>query len=154
MRVKGVIGTLAVAIGVLAAPAMRASDFVGVYCLPDKVVLEPNETEPQRVQIWGAFLLADTKTGTMYLSAERGYLYYSCPQGKDKACVNEWTDLKALAGSGKGVGFGGRFQPAGQLHKAADPLGSPDPYPVQFGLVKLGGDNYSTSLLSQLKAAK
>src|SRR6185312_8644004 len=95
MRAKGLIGTLAVAIGVLAAPAMRASDFVGVYCLPDKVVLEPNDTEPQRAQIWGAFLMADTKTATGYLAAERGYLYYACPQGKDNACLNEWSDLKA-----------------------------------------------------------
>jgi hypothetical protein len=154
MRAKGLIGTLAVAIGVLAAPAMRASDFVGVYCLPDKVVLEPNDTEPQRAQIWGAFLMADTKTATGYLAAERGYLYYACPQGKDNACLNEWSDLKALAGTGKAAGFGGRFQPAGHLRKASDPLGSPDPYPIQFGLVKIGGDSYSMSLLSQLKAAK
>lgn len=154
MRVKGVVGTLAIAIGVLAAPALRASDFVGVYCLPDRIVLEPNETEPQRVQIWGAFLMADTTTATTYQTAARGYLYYSCPQGKDQACQNEWADLKALAGTGQGVGFGGRFQPTGHLHKAADPIGSPDPYPVQFGLVKLRGDSYSTSLLSQLKAAK
>ena len=154
MRLTRLIGTLAVAVGVLAAPAMHASDFIGVYCLPDKVVLEPNDTEPQRAQIWGAFLMADSKTTTAYLTAERGYVYYSCPAGKDNACLNEWADLKAIAGTGKGVGFGGRFQPVGHLRKASDPLGSPDPYPVQFGLVKLGGDTYSMSLLSQLKLAK
>lgn len=154
MQVKGFTAAMAVAIGVLAAPAMRASDFVGVYCLPDKVVLEPNDTEPQRAQIWGAFLIADAKSGSSYRAAERGYLYYSCPQGKDAACANEWSDLKALVGTGKGVGFGGRFQPTGHLRKAGDPVGSPDPYPIQFGLVKLGGDTYSLSLLNQLKAVR
>jgi hypothetical protein len=81
-------------------------------------------------------------------------VYYACPQGKDAACVNEWSDLKALVGTGKAVGFGGRFQQNGHLRKAGDPLGSPDPYPVQFGLVKVGGDTYSLNLLAQLKAAK
>jgi len=36
---------------------LLASDPVGVYCLVDKVVLEPNETSPERIQISGTFSL-------------------------------------------------------------------------------------------------
>jgi hypothetical protein len=139
---------------VLTAPSLRASDFVGVYCLADKVVFEPNDTEPQRVQIWGAFLMTDGRPGGAYVAAERGYLYYTCPPGKDAACLNEWADLKSVAGTGQAVGFGARFQPDGRVRKASEAVASPDAYPIQFGLVHLGKDAYAQSLLAQLKGAR
>jgi hypothetical protein len=148
---KLVVGVALAGLGLMARP-LHASDFVGVYCLPDKVVLEPNSTEPQRVQIWGAFLMTDGQRGGAYSPVQHGYLYYTCPQGKDAACLNEWSDLKSLAGTGKAVGFGARFQPNGRLRNSTDAVASPDPYPVQMGLVRLGTDAYSQSLVAQLKA--
>src|ERR1044072_3600220 len=50
-----------------------ASDPVGIYALVDKVVFEPNETSPERIQIWGAFAIAEGN-GDTYRNAERGYL--------------------------------------------------------------------------------
>jgi hypothetical protein len=139
---------------VLTAPSLRASDFVGVYCLADKVVFEPNDTEPQRVQIWGAFLMTDGRAGGAYAAAARGYLYYTCPSGKDAACLNEWADLKSVTGTGQAVGFGARFQANGRVRKTTEAVASPDAYPIQFGLVRLGKDAYAQGLLAQLKDAK
>ena len=36
-----------------------ASDPIGIYALVDKVVLEPNEKNPERIQIHGAFAFAE-----------------------------------------------------------------------------------------------
>ena len=46
--------------GILAVAVvpLRASDPVGVYCVIEKVTLEPNDTEPTAVKIWGAFALS------------------------------------------------------------------------------------------------
>src|SRR6059036_1850645 len=55
-------------------PAL-ASDPVGVYAVVDKVVLEPSEANPERIQVWGAFAIAEGY-GYTYKKAERGYLYY------------------------------------------------------------------------------
>ena len=39
----------------LATVPVGASDPVGIYAVVKKVVFEPNETAPERIQIWGAF---------------------------------------------------------------------------------------------------
>src|SRR3989442_8322252 len=67
-----------------AHPAL--SDFVGVYALIDRVVLEPNDTAPERVQVWGAFALANTEDRNTYESPRRGYFYYSLQPGKEDVC--------------------------------------------------------------------
>src|SRR6185503_7423534 len=76
-----------------------ASDPVGIYALVDKVVFEPNETNPERVQIHGAFAIAEGY-GYTYKKADRGYLYYKPNADKTNACRNEWSDLKSVAGTG------------------------------------------------------
>jgi hypothetical protein len=45
-----------------------ASGPIGVYALIDKVVFEPNDTAPDRVQIWGVFVLADRQQSRGRLS--------------------------------------------------------------------------------------
>ena len=42
-----------------AAGDLIASGPVGIYAMVDKVVFEPNDTAPERIQIWGAFALVD-----------------------------------------------------------------------------------------------
>ena len=56
-----------------AAAAMHVSASVplGVYAVVDKVVLEPADAEPQRVQIWGTFALWDDRSGLGYRAPER-----------------------------------------------------------------------------------
>jgi hypothetical protein len=117
--------------------ALNASDLVGVYAVVEKVVLEPSDTAPDRIQIWGAFALADEKDGSSYKPAERGYLYYSCPQGKESICRKEWADLKSVAAKDVGVGFGRRWEPSGRVRTATQKPSSPDAYPIQMGVVKV-----------------
>ena len=64
------------------AARLDASDPIGLYAVIDKVVVEPAQGQPQRIQIWGSFALADTTNKDDYGTAQRGYLYYSCPASK------------------------------------------------------------------------
>jgi hypothetical protein len=125
----GVVGA-AVALGAV----LHASDMVGIYGVVEKVVVEPNDNVPQRIQIWGAFAMAEGK-GSTYGPAQRGYLYYTCPSGQDAVCRKEWSDLKSVAGKGTAVGLGMRYKPTGRVRKADEKIASPDPYPIQMGVV-------------------
>jgi hypothetical protein len=146
------------ALGVLEA---RRSDPVGIYCIVQKVVMAPDECNPTTVQVWGAFAMAiggmqadGTYTPGTYAPAQKGYLYYSVPKGKDAQCLKEWTDLKDLVGTGTVVGLGGRYTSTGRLRWADEKPQNPDVYPLQMGLVKLTnpGPAYA-SLVDDLKKA-
>ena len=130
---------LALVLGVAVVP-LRASDPVGIYCMINRVALEPNETEPLTIQIWGAFAFSGgIGNGNTYGPVAKGYLYYSCPKGREGVCLSEWADLKALAGKDEVIGFGDRYRTApGRLRKADEPAASPDPYPINIGVVKMG----------------
>jgi hypothetical protein len=117
--------------------ALQASDAIGVYTVLEKVVLEPADTAPERIQLWGVFALADGNSPSSYGPAQRGYLYYTCPQGKESICRKEWADLKSVAGKGTGVGFGHRHSPTGRVRKADEKATPPDPYPIQMGVVRV-----------------
>ena len=120
-----------------ATVALYASDFTGVYGVIDKVVFEPSDSAPARVQIWGAFAFSDGQRGSNYKPAEKGYLYYSCEAGRESMCRKEWADLKSVAGTGTGVGFGYRYAPAGHVRKADEKPATPDVYPIHEGVVKV-----------------
>ena len=133
MRKHLVVGLVFIGLTV----ALHASDMVGVYSVIQKVVLEPTDAAPERIQIWGAFALADQNSGSVYGPAQRGYLYYSCPQGQESVCRKEWADLKSLAGKDIGVGLGHRYSPTGRIRKADEKAGAPDTYPIQMGIVRI-----------------
>ena len=120
---------------VLTGASARASDPIGVFARIDKVVLEPNDTAPERIQLWGSFCLADDKNRDSYLAPQKGYLYYKLPAEKSEVARKEWNDLKATAGSGDVVGFGSRNS-AKKVRSANEKAENPDVYPVTFGLVK------------------
>jgi hypothetical protein len=113
---------LAVLFGGSAFP--RASGPVGVYCIVERVVFEPAEPGAERLQVWGAFALADGGLDRPLTTSApvRGYLYFRMPAvapglitADDQAMIRrEWNDLKTVAGTGQAVGFGewmyvGRF---------------------------------------------
>jgi len=96
----------------LAAVNLRASGPVGIYGIVERVVFEPNDRSPERIQIWGAFAYADGVAGGTTISpAKRGYLYFTVRfEGTNEvvpaAVLAEWNDLKAVSGSGQAIAFG------------------------------------------------
>jgi len=105
-------GILVSACALLLALNLTASGPAGVYALVEKIVLEPSEQNAQRIQIWGAFSFIDggILCSTAASVPERGYLYFSFPdfvnEAKSKIIKAEWSDLKAIAGTGQAVAFG------------------------------------------------
>jgi hypothetical protein len=153
MRLNLISGLVVLVVCVLTAVSIRASDFVGVYAVVERVVLEPSESAPQRIQIWGAFALSDGKPGSNYGTAQRGYLYYDCPAGQETVCRTEWTDLKSVAGKDTGVGFGARYKATGRIRKADEKPAAPDLYPIERGVVRLSAGHESLPVIDRIKAA-
>jgi hypothetical protein len=137
----------------LSAATAWASDPIGIYGIVEEVVFEPNENAPQRIQIRGAFALADRQRGDEYLRPERGYLYYTLTPGKEDICRKEWADLKAVAGTGQGIGFGFRYDTTTRLRKATDKLDAPDPYPIGVGLTRMGNHGHQARIIAGIKEA-
>jgi hypothetical protein len=127
----------------LAGTSVRASDPTGVFAKIDKVVLEPNDSSPERIQLWGAFCVADPKDRDSYLAPQKGYLYYRLPTEKSDVARKEWNDFKAAAGSGDVIGFGSRQVAHPKVRSAQDKPENPDVYSLGYGLVK--AQNRSTS---------
>jgi len=146
--------TLLLLLSGFCASRALASDPVGIYAIVDKVVFEPNETNPERIQVWGAFAIAEG-SGSTYKKAERGYLYYKANSEKATACRNEWTDLKTIAGTGQIVAFGSRYGEKGALRKKEAKPENPDVYPVAMGLTKVkeGKDYEPLKQLAKLRDA-
>src|SRR5688500_6970269 len=101
----------------------RASDPIGIYALVDRVVMEPSEGMPERVQIHGVFTMADQKTRS-YTEPVRGYFYYSLPVSEQETARTEWAGLQRLAGTGQVVGFGNRYRDYGRIRTDAGPDGT------------------------------
>jgi len=143
MRIKcSLLGAALFGAVVLGAVTAQASDPVGVYAYIDKVVLEPSEGKPERVQIWGGFALAEGR-GDTYAKAKAGYMYFTATPGEEEICRKEWNDLKAMAGKDEYVAFGARYKPRGTVHSADAKAEKPDAYPTGFGLTKVKKQDYS-----------
>jgi hypothetical protein len=153
VHVKGLIVLLAVmAVGTIQS---FASDPIGIYALVHKVVLEPSETMPERIQIWGDFALA-TGHNDQYASPKSGYLYFKLNAEKPEVCRKEWADLKSVAGADQVVGFGNRHAEQGTIRKADAKPEKADVYPLGWGVSKINRKDYKPVsdllALSQSKA--
>jgi hypothetical protein len=116
----------------------RASDPTGGYILVERVIFEPSESAPERVQLWGAFTLCKEAGGRNYTPPTHGFLYYTLAQGQEEACRKEWADFKRVAGTGQVVGFGSSYKPQtmGRVRKSAEKAEAADTYPVGMGLLR------------------
>jgi hypothetical protein len=92
---------------------VAASGRIGIYGIVERVVFEPDEKSPERVQVWGVFAYSNTLGGGApqgaASDARRGYLYFRLPAPGDpslETVKREWKDLKAVAGTGQAIGFG------------------------------------------------
>ncbi|HEV3141686.1 MAG TPA: hypothetical protein VGY57_14275, partial [Vicinamibacterales bacterium] len=77
MKAIRVVSAAAVALatGIVA----HASGPIAVYAKVDRVVMEPNEQAPDRIQVWGAFSIANTSKSQDFSTPAGGYLYYRLP---------------------------------------------------------------------------
>ena len=136
MTIRRAVAVTVLLLGVLVI-RVSASGQAGIYAVVERVALDPPTGPAERIQIWGAFALSDQKSGSTYGPAQRGYLYYSCPQGKESVCRKEWADLKSMAGTNVGAGLGHRYEPTGRIRKADEKPSAPDAYPIQNGVVRV-----------------
>jgi len=118
---KRAISLAVVLICGFAAGSARASDPIGIYALVDRVVIEPSDAQPERIQIWGAFSVATRQFGDQYSPPIRGYLYYQLPPEKAGAARAEWADMQKIAGTGQIIAFGSRYQQFGKIRRGAGP---------------------------------
>ena len=128
-----------------AASVAHASDPNGIYAFVDRVVFEPSDAKPERIQVWGAFALAKpSNRRNEYNDAERGYLYFKLRAGEEDVCQKEWADLKAVAGTGQIVAFGTRYEKTPPtLRKADAKVENPDVYPKSWGMTKVRPRDYA-----------
>jgi hypothetical protein len=131
------------------AGGARASDPTGIYARIDKVVLEPNDEKPERIQIWGTFAVAKGGTTDDYERPVKGYLYYSLVPGKEDKCRNEWADLKKVAGQDQCVAFASRYAKQGTIRKADQKPKDPDPYALGRGVVKVNASHPQAQALKE-----
>jgi hypothetical protein len=125
----------------------------------DKVVFEPSEAAPQRIQVWGVFSVAPySASGSPVIAApKRGYLYYKLPAPGPQADIakKEWADLKAAAGTGQAVAFGGGFLSRAdeRVRPATEAPSMPSDYSLNMGIVKLSNTGSNADMVKQLKDA-
>jgi hypothetical protein len=149
MKIRLICALTLIVLAVMAVN-LWASDPVGVYAIVEKVVFEPNEASPQRVQVWGAFAVARQNNPNDYEPAQRGYMYYTLTPGKEELSKREWNDLKSVAGTGQPVAYGVRWSAKDRLRKPSDQPASPDAYTIGSGVVKIGSQH---RLFNELKEA-
>jgi hypothetical protein len=128
-------------VATMGAAVAHASDMIGVYAKVEKVVLEPGQGPPQRIQVWGVFALAEPKDPNTYQAPARGYLYYTLPSN-DGLARREWADLQSVAGTDQIVAFGSRYSQSGSrphVRKADERPDKPDEYAMDIGLRKING---------------
>jgi hypothetical protein len=145
-------------IGVLVAAdtsELRASGPIAAYAIVENVVMEPNDTTPDRIQVWGVFMLETSPQSSSYASPQRGYLYYKLPANNDaKATRAIWADLKKVAGTGMTIGFGSGSTAvasgAGRVRKVTETPANPDAFPIGNPVISM---NDFTPIVNQLKGA-
>ena len=104
--------TVLAMVGLLVGAAvLTASGPLGIYGIVEKVVIEPSEAAPDRMQVWGAFAYVEgaSAQGLTVTAAKRGYLYFRMDPSQADAIKSEWADLKAVAGTGQAIAFGQWF---------------------------------------------
>lgn len=76
------------------------------YALVDRVVLEPNRTQPERIEIWGVFAIGKPDAYS-YAPPERGYLFYTLPPDPRRAekVLGQWNDWVGAAAKRQVVFF-------------------------------------------------
>jgi hypothetical protein len=136
--------TVATVLLSLSLGVAQGSDIVGVYSLISSVTFEPNAEHPQRILISGVFAMSKPKPevfGDDYLPPQQGYLYFTLPATQTEMVLKEWADLKAVAGTGKVIAFGGRTQfRMLRVRPSNVKPSAPDVYQLELGVTRVRSD--------------
>lgn len=145
---------VALATGIVA----YASGPIAVYAKVDRVVIEPNEQAPERIQVFGVFSVASASNPSTFAPPVRGYLYYRVPAKFDnandtemQAARNEFRDLKRIAGDGGIYAFGGQWLGVPTVRKPDQKPESPDGYTLNVGIRRI---NAETATFPPIKALR
>lgn len=105
----------------------------GVYGWIRNVTLDPNDVNPERIQVWGIFSVAADRDGQSYHAPERGYLYFSLPEAGADAARTEWLELRRQPRRG---GLWSFHRPGGTIRvRTSDEIPQqPDPYIAGNGI--------------------
>jgi hypothetical protein len=167
MRAPRVVILCAVVILSLVQISRAKNGNIGIYGIVDKVVCEPSESSPERIQVWGLFVVPVPISSGLYKAPERGVLYFGIPADRKEIAKKEWVELKRLAGTGQILGFSEYWVPnpsdpqgnphtslVVQVHKNG-PLGLPDAYPLGIGVLKIDDghkpEDYERRIITQLR---
>jgi hypothetical protein len=159
MKVLATLLILATAFAVLRIPATSAaSEQVGIYAIVERIVLEPDEQNPQRIQLWGAFATDRTTA-----NPKKGYMYFTLPASQQSTALKEWADFKSTAGTGRVVSFAASFfggnqsnadayhASLGRVRPASESPQSPDVYTLNFGVYTVSNPTIVQLLKKALK---
>ena len=120
----------------------------GIYAIVDQVTFEPNDSSPNFVRISGVFVVPVRMSSGMYQRPQKGYLYFRIAPGTEQATQRDWSELRAVAGSGKVVAFGEYWvpnpdDPWGNPHHSLEvtvheerDAATPEVYPISVGVMK------------------
>ena len=148
---KLLLCSVIVALAMTLSPGIiSASGPIGVYALVDKVVLEPSADRPERIRLWGVFLVGKEQ-GDKYSAPQRGYLYCSLPTQNTELVRREWADLKTIAGTRQVVGMGSSWMAKVRVRKVEEEAASPDNFPLGNGLIKINSDQPRAKALLDYK---
>ena len=156
----GTAGLAVVGLAGLLTVAWSASGQAGIIGVIERVVFEPSAEAPERVQVWGAFTIAEyvpSQGFTRFLGpGSRGYLYFTLPADRTRVenARREWADLKSVAGTKQAVAFvyWDRFRDNQlvSVRDAATKPAVPDIYTSDLGVMKLGATGPYEAIVAQL----
>ena len=122
---------LIVAGGLLAGrQEAEASDPAGVYAILDEVTIEPGGDGPAVLRASGLFCVANGRYGGEYHAPRPGSIAVTIAGTSAERVAQQMNDLRAAAGTGKVVAFGGRHGDE-ELPTVAPP-GAAAPQPVSM----------------------
>ena len=171
MKAAGIVALICAVLALSTTVVTAKRGTIGIYAIVDKVAFEPDEKSPERIRIWGVFVVPVPMSSGQYKAPQHGYLYFRLAPGMERVAKENWGDLKAVAGTGQGIGFAQYWvanpaDPFGnphqslvvQVHRDGDAV-IPDVYPLPHarGIVKTGdnADPDFESIMVQLhKAAR
>jgi hypothetical protein len=154
-RFVAVLASFLLAISIF-AKVVSASGPIAVFALIDKVTLQPNADQPQRVLIYGVFSTG-TNSANVYSDPQRGYLCFSLPTQTSptqnaQLALREWSDLQSVAGTHQVVGFGSAWMGKVRVRKSSSEAeNDPDVYTLNFGVKKLDAGQPNAKALLDYK---